>query len=105
MMRKQFVVETALGRYRQRKNGVAKDGKKILSNSEIKDNSWPCILVFISNWINKQDFGSKFDLAEFIPPSVEMPDGRIVPLCVIEAKPVHGELPNRPEFGDSSGLI
>src|SRR6202162_241330 len=84
MMRKRFVVGTALGRYRQRKSGVAKDDKKTLFNSEIKENSWPCILVFVSTWIYKHEFGRKFNLAEFIPPSVEMPDGRIVPLCVIE---------------------
>jgi hypothetical protein len=49
LMRKQNVVGTALGRYLQRKSGVNREVKKTLSNTEVKKNSWPCLLVSSRN--------------------------------------------------------
>ena len=45
--------------------------------------SWPCILVFVTEWQDPKDFASK--PAEMIPSTVFMPDGKSVPICVIEA--------------------
>lgn len=103
LMRKQYVVGTALGRYRLRKPGVGENAARTLSNSEIVDNSWPSILVFVSKWIDKSEFGHKFELLDYIPPSIEMPDGRIVPICVIEAASVDSEAPEAatPTFPNS----
>src|SRR5437016_3814678 len=79
LMRKQNVVGTALGRYLMRKAGVGKDEKKTLANSQVTKFSWPCILVFVKKWLPKNHFGQRVDPWEFIPPSVQMSDGRIVP--------------------------
>jgi hypothetical protein len=91
LMRKANVVGTALGRYLQRKVGVSKTIKKTLSNTEVRKDSWPCLLIFVQQWAVESEFGSgKSQLrpGDFIPPSIEMPDGRVVPLCVIEAAPI-----------------
>jgi|HubBroStandDraft_6_1064221.scaffolds.fasta_scaffold00142_8 hypothetical protein len=94
LMRKQNVVGTALGRYLQRKTGVSKAVAKTLSNTEVRNNSWPCLLVFVRKWAADSHFGSGKDQIKpgnFIPPSIEMSDGRVVPLCVIEAPPVEAQ--------------
>jgi hypothetical protein len=58
---------------------------------------------FVKKWATEDQFGSardKIHLGDFVPHSIEMPDGRVVPLCVIEAPPVEVELtePVTPEF-------
>lgn len=106
LMRKQNVVGTALGRYLQRKAGVHKTVKKTLANTEVRENSWPCLIVFVEEWAAENHFGpgkNKIKPGNFIPPSIEMPDGRVVPLCVIEAQPVDTGLaePLNPVFPDN----
>jgi hypothetical protein len=54
---------------------------RTLLNSEVKDWSWPCILVFVTKWQTLEDLRSKPE--EVIPPFVYMPDGRIIPICVV----------------------
>jgi len=91
LMRKQNVVGTALGRSLLRKPHVPPTTKKTLSNSEVTKNSWPCLLVFVKEWADDSQFGagdSPMHPSDFVPPSIEMPDGRVVPLCVVEAPPV-----------------
>ncbi|MFI5105204.1 MAG: hypothetical protein ACHP79_09800, partial [Terriglobales bacterium] len=91
LMRKKNVVGTALGRYLQRKPGVGDKEKKTLSNTEVRKNSWPCLLVFVKQWATDSQFGSgkgQINPGDFVPRSIEMTDGRVVPLCVIEAPPV-----------------
>lgn len=88
LMRKLNVIGTALGRYLQRKDGVGKNEKKTIFNTEVRENSWPCLLVFVDKWVTDADFGmgkKQISPAQYIPPSIEMPDGRVVPLCVVEA--------------------
>jgi hypothetical protein len=91
LMRKQNVVGTAIGRYLRRKRGVSAGEKKTLFNTAVKKDSWPCLLVFVKHWAVDSQFGSgkgTLKPGDFIPPSIEMSDGRVVPLCVIEAAPV-----------------
>jgi hypothetical protein len=91
LMKRQNVVGTALGRFLLRKKGVSKTSKKTLSNTEVTSRSWPCLLVFVKHWLTPDEFGSgdqEIDPNEFIRSSVEMPDGRIVSVCVIEAPPI-----------------
>jgi hypothetical protein len=57
---------------------------RTLLNSVVKDWSWPCILVFVTQWQTLDDLHSKPD--EVIPPFVYMPDGRMVPICVVLAE-------------------
>ncbi len=100
LMNKKNVIATAIGKYRIRKNdpfpGVVPITKTIassknvkeartLSNSEIREYSWPCILVFISQWLPAIDLISE-DNTDILPKRIYMPDGRIVPICVVEAE-------------------
>src|ERR1044072_8214666 len=68
LMHKANVVGTAIGRYLIRKtepyptakNQPARSGPKYartLENSEVRDYSWPCVLVFVSRWVEEDRFG------------------------------------------------
>jgi len=59
----------------------AKAKPRTLLNSSVKDISWPCVLVFVNQWQTLEDLRTKPDLV--IPPFVYMPDGRIIPICVV----------------------
>jgi hypothetical protein len=85
------VVATAVGRYRIRVgDSWPNEPKKIhghgvrhLDNSEVRPYSWPCILVFVSEWQKPADFANH--PSDMVPPTLFLPDGRAVPVCVIEA--------------------
>jgi hypothetical protein len=91
LMRRPNVVATAIGRYRIRLgDSWPNDKKKIhgtsvrrLDNSEVRPYSWPCILVFVTEWQDPKEFASKTN--EVVPSTIFMPDGKRVPICVIEA--------------------
>jgi hypothetical protein len=91
LMRHPNVVATAIGRYRIREgDSWPNDKKKIhgtsvrrLDNSEVRPYSWPCILVFVTEWQDPKEFASKPN--EAVPSTIFMPDGKSVPICVIEA--------------------
>jgi hypothetical protein len=94
LMRHPNVAATAIGRYRIRVgDSWPNDKKKIhgtsvrrLDNSEVRPYSWPSILVFVTEWQDPKEFASKPD--EVVPSTIFMPDGRRVPVCVIEAPKV-----------------
>jgi hypothetical protein len=91
LMRRSNVVATAIGRYRIRTtDSWPNDNKKVhgtgvrrLDNSEVRPYSWPCILVFVTEWQDPREFSSKPD--EIVPGTIYMPDGKRIPVCVIEA--------------------
>ena len=83
LMKKQNVVGTAIGKYRMRL--TAGKNVKRLDNTKVTENSWPCILVFVRKWLSSKDFKTEEDFNNFIPSNVYLPDGREVPLCVVEA--------------------
>jgi hypothetical protein len=104
LMRYRNVVATALGRYRIRKDDSWPNDKKKhhgtgvrrLDNSEVRPYSWPCILVFVSEWQDPKKFESR--PTDMVPSTVFMPDGSRVPICVVEAPKVSAtpiEAPNR----------
>ncbi len=64
---------------------------RTLENSCVQDWSWPCILVFVNTWQTLEDLRSKPE--EVVPPFVYMPDGGIVPICVVLVETA--ELPPR----------
>src|SRR5262249_19226726 len=72
LMHKANVVGTALGRYLIRKTGVGPKEPRTLGNSEIRDYSWPCVLVFVSEWIDEKDFGpgGRALFSDFIPQTI-----------------------------------
>jgi hypothetical protein len=59
LMRKPNVVGTAIGRFRIRKDGVNPRAAKTLENTEVRSYSWPCILVFVFDWLSPDALGKK----------------------------------------------
>ncbi len=98
---KENVVSTAIGLYRIRKTDPWPDRHgnlprvrsktprkaKTLENSSVRYYSWPCILVFVKDWILDSQFGwkKKSHMDNRIPDTVFLPDGRKVPVCVVQA--------------------
>ena len=46
------------------------------------------MLVFVSKWSDRSEFahGKAFDPTDLVPPALYMPDGRVVPVCVVQAE-------------------
>lgn len=95
LMRHPKVVATAVGYYRIRHEDswpgvtpiVKGRGARTLDNSEVRSYSWPAVLVFVDEWIDAEEFakGRSYDPNEMVPDTLYLPDGRRVPVCVIEA--------------------
>jgi hypothetical protein len=102
---KEHVVGTALGRYRIRKGDWFEknppgtqpppgwerpSGPRDLFNSVITPWSWPCVLVFVDEWVDRSAWSSGDGLElppdQFVPRNLYLPDGRIVPTCVVLLK-------------------
>jgi hypothetical protein len=91
LMRHPNVAATAIGRYRIRQGDSWPNEKKkihgtsvrTLENSEVRPYSWPCILVFVTEWQSPKAFASKPE--DMVPSTIFMPDGKRVPICVVEA--------------------
>jgi hypothetical protein len=85
LTRKKNVIGTAIGKYRIRKPGVAKNTPKTLENTEVRSFSWPCVLVFVKEWILDAQFGKSRSApaSDYLPQRLYLPDGREVPVCVI----------------------
>lgn len=86
------VVGTALGRYLIRREdpefndpdanrpGWSKE-PRTLGNSGVRKWSWPCVLVFVDEWMVDPPDGSRSD--QVVPRRLYLPDGRQVPTCVV----------------------
>jgi hypothetical protein len=107
LMHKANVIGTAIGRYLIRKSDSypsKADGPKsrkktpsaprTLENSEVRDYSWPCVLVFVSEWANQSEFGArgKFSPVDFIPKAIYLRK-KVIPVCVVLAPLVQTEGP------------
>jgi hypothetical protein len=111
LMHKANVVATAVGRYLIRHNdpwptslgdvkAIAEQDKqqikeaRTLQNSEVRPYSWPCILVFVDTWVDRDKFGDEehdeVSASDMVPKAIYMPDGRVVPVCVVKATLVEG---------------
>jgi len=104
LMRRPNVVATAIGRYRIRQQDPWPSRRhpttpihqkprrepRRLDNSEVRPYSWPAILVFVSQWLDPRSFRTNGDYQpdEMVPRVLYLPDGRRVPVCVIEAPKV-----------------
>jgi len=111
LMHKPNVVGTAIGRYLIRKEDPlpsaqqvteekvqkrkAKKIPRTLENSEVRDYSWPCVLVFVSQWVDDDAFGTHGEVpaSGYIPKTIYMEDGRSVPICVVLAPAVDSPPP------------
>jgi len=101
LMRHPNVVATAVGRYRIRRgdpwpnkrhpttpiNQKPRSEPRRLDNSEVRPYSWPAILVFVSKWLSPAAFRTNGDYEpdQMVPRVLYLPDGRRIPVCVIEA--------------------
>ncbi|MGO4479775.1 S1/P1 nuclease [Massilia sp. 2TAF26] len=86
------VIGTAVGRYRIRlkdKNFEDKNeeslsgelGPRTLLNSDVRDWSWPCVLVFVNRWLSLDELGKHPERT--VPPVLYLSDGRQVRTCPI----------------------
>jgi hypothetical protein len=109
LLHKKNVVGTAIGLYFRRatdpksylnmsprdreRDEQRSKGERTFENSSVKDSSWPCVLVFVSQWVRRSDFGTTKQLnpRHIIPPALYMPDGRVVPVCVMKVDPVSAQ--------------
>jgi hypothetical protein len=91
------VVATAIGRYfihnedwyakhppgSRKPAGFRKPSTaRTLANSVIRPWSWPAVLVFVKKWEQPGKLGENI-----VPKTLYLPDGRVVPVCVMEAEP------------------
>jgi hypothetical protein len=74
------VVGTAIGR-RLMSVDPNKREPKTLFNTTIAADSWPCVLVFVNTWLPIEAFRKQPD--QVVPSRLYLPDGRIVPTCVV----------------------
>jgi len=96
------VIATAIGLYRIRQTDPdvdlekAKDQDKwkkrsehvpprTLQNTTVEPWSWPCILVFVDTWLQQSEI-IKQNPDQVVPRYLYLPDGRVVPTCVILAE-------------------
>ncbi len=93
LINKRNVEATAIGRYLVRISDLDKNGKllpqrtktkRTLENSAVIDISWPCILVFVNRWEDEK-YLVENGVSNLVPKTIFMPDGRIVPVCVVES--------------------
>src|SRR5438552_379595 len=100
LMNKANVVGTAIGLYLIRdsdpwpsheKNSVkaaagAPKGERNLQNSNVRDYSWPCVLVFVKEWVDEADFKADGELhpEEMVPKTLYLSDGRMIPVCIVK---------------------
>ena len=91
------VFATAIGRfYIRNKDADAKSPTRVrgqdrspertLQNSSIKSWSWPCVLVFVSKWLTREEMQATPE--QVIPSFLFLADGRVIPTCVILAEHV-----------------
>ncbi|MEO8672795.1 MAG: hypothetical protein ABI411_15865 [Tahibacter sp.] len=96
LINKPNVFATAVGRYLIRKQDPdAKDAHKeadrapvarTLRNSIVQPWSWPCIHVLVDRWLTPQELALQ-QPDDGVPRYLYLPDGRIVPTCVVYAPP------------------
>jgi hypothetical protein len=94
------VVATAVGRYLIRVEEAPKGPftleerlrlppgerpPRTLERSRVEEWSWPCVLVFVDRWMTAAEIADNPD--EMVPRRLYLPDGKIVPTCVIYAPP------------------
>ena len=98
LMNKANVVGTAVGAYliRDAEAAAGKAGSKArqqprtFGNSSVRDISWPCVLVLVRDWVEASGFGGAdgaFAPQDMVPKTLFMPDGRVVPVCVVQVSP------------------
>lgn len=89
------VIATAIGRYRIRRGdpdvsdpGTVRSREnappRTLESTVVRPWSWPCVLVFVREWRTRSELALKPEAV--VPPRLYLPDGRVVPTCVLLAE-------------------
>lgn len=112
----EHVVGTAIGRYRiraedpdakssrkQSRRSYGADEKRTLANTIVKPWSWPAVIVFVDEWVPLEKFHKKPD--QVVPRALYLPDGRVVPTCVIYAARDDSPAAEVDRFQFSSSLL
>src|SRR5689334_22369869 len=103
LVRQRHVVATAVGRYLVRVEEEPDADRPLsladrlelppgqrpprtLQNSTVRPWSWPCVLVFVDEWMDAQEIHEAPD--QMVPRRLYLPDGRMVPTCVVYAPPM-----------------
>jgi hypothetical protein len=101
LMRMENVFATAIGLYRIRENDLDHDryhppaqaasrerGKKAeprtMENTVVQPWSWPCVLVFVKEWLRPGEQHKASLNGQMVPPFLDLPDGRVIPTCVVQ---------------------
>ena len=90
------VYATAIGRYLIRDSDRNADdakyhttpkslGPRRLTDCVVREWSWPCVLVFVRKWLSNAQI--RRNPSAMVPSLLYLPDGRVVPTCVVEVNP------------------
>lgn len=117
------VTATAIGRYRihekdwyadhspaeERPKGLKPvTEQKTLYNTVVRPWSWPCVLVFVENWVDREAFAKSPD--QMVPRALFLPDGRVIPTCTIlverqDAPAARSDAPSFPKSLIGGGFL
>ena len=89
---------------RERREG--KDGSaraRTLENSTVRPWSWPCVLVFVTEWETPEKLHKR--RGRVVPQFLYLDDGRIIPTCVVKASLYEGPRSEPPSLKYTSHLI
>ena len=97
LLRQRNVVATAVGRYllrigdddartfaERRREPPGRRPPRTLDQVEVTSRSWPCVIVFVDEWMSEDEIHDAPD--EMVPRALYLPDGRVVPTCVVYAR-------------------
>jgi len=115
------VVATAIGRFRIREEdpdfseaqyevpSEKERGKghgsnpRTLSNTVVRPWSWPCLLVFVKHWMTPEEM--RDTPTQVVPRYLYLPDGRVVPTCVLFSEEPTVAAVNLPAARYPDGLL
>jgi hypothetical protein len=83
-------------------------GERTLDNSEVREYSWPCVLALVRNWVDESQFGGEggeLHPEQMVPKTLYMPDGRMVPVCVVKVEQGAPDARRQPEWHWPGGLF
>lgn len=94
LIHKKNVIATAIGKYliregdpwpHEKREPQKPKSKRTLENAQVRSYSWPCILVFVEKWEKEADLIDS-NYGDIVPKALFMPDGRVIPVCIVEAQ-------------------
>ena len=89
---------------RERREGRRGSAKvRTLENSTAKPWSWPCVLVFVTEWETQEQLNKR--RGRVVPQFLYLDDGRIIPTCVVKASLSKGPRSAPPSLKYTSHLI